>query len=374
MSAANKPLKHDVASVFKHFQVEGEFSGAEPYGSGHINDTYLISTKQHKPDYILQRVNHSIFKNVPMLMDNIVRVTDHVRHKLSQMPGHDAARETLTVIRAEDNKPYYQDAEGNFWRLYIFIDQCQTYDVVNSAAKAFEGGRAFGQFQSLLADLPGKPLFDTIPDFHNITLRLARLEKAVVEDVAKRSHEVASELSFVRELSDSMKTILTLGAAGKIPQRVTHNDTKFNNVLIDNASGKGLCVIDLDTVMPGYVQYDFSDSIRTATNTAAEDEKDLSKVSMNLELFSAYTRGFLSQVKTALNPVEIAQLAPCANLLPYTIGVRFLTDYLEGDHYFKTHFPGHNLQRARAQLQLVKSIQQQLPEMRAVIDQVMQEK
>ncbi len=374
MTATHKTVKHDVAGVFKNFQVHGEFDRAEPYGSGHINDTYLISTRQHKPDYILQRVNHNIFKNVPMLMDNIVRVTDHVRHKLTQLPGHDSQRETLTVIRAQDNKPYYQDVEGNFWRMYIFINHCQTYDLVDSPLKAFEGGRAFGQFQSLLTDLPGQPLFETIPHFHNITLRLERLEKAVFDDVAKRVHEVKSELSFVRELADSMKTILTLGAEGKIPQRVTHNDTKFNNVLIDNATGKGLCVIDLDTVMPGYLQYDFSDSIRTATNTAAEDEKDLSKVGMNIELFSAYTRGFLSQVKAALNPVEIAHLAPCANLLPYTIGVRFLTDHLEGDHYFKTHFTGHNLQRARAQLQLVKSIQQQLPAMQAVVDQVMQEK
>ena len=369
-----KVMKHNVAEVFKHFQVKGDFLEAQPYGSGHINDTYLVRTQQHAPDYILQRVNHNIFKNVPMLMDNIVRVTEHIRHKLMQLPGHNPARETLTVIRAIDDKPYYQDPEGNFWRLYIFIDHCQTYDIVDSPAKVFEGGRAFGQFQNLLADLPGGPLFETIPNFHNIALRLERLEKAALEDVAKRSHEVKAELDFVRELSDSMQTILKLGQAGKIPQRVTHNDTKFNNVLIDNATGKGLCVIDLDTVMPGYVQYDFSDSIRTATNTAAEDEKDLSKVSMNLELFSAYTRGFLSQVKSALNETEIAQLAPCASLLPYTIGVRFLTDYLEGDHYFKTHFPGHNLQRARAQFQLTRSIKSQLPQMHAVVEQVLQGK
>ena len=369
-----KAMKHDVSKVFPHFQVKATFVSAEPYGSGHINDTYLVRTDTHAPDYIMQRVNHNIFKNVPMLMDNIVRVTDHLRHKLSQMPGRDPDRETLTVIRAQDEKPYYQDSDANYWRMYIFIDRCKTYDIVDSSAKVLEGGRAFGQFQQLLADIPGGPLFDTIPNFHNITLRLERLEKAVLADVAKRANSVASELSFVREHAESMKTILNLGAAGKIPLRVTHNDTKFNNVLIDDATGKGLCVIDLDTVMPGYVQYDFSDSIRTATNTAAEDEKDLSKVGMNLELFTAYTKGFLSQVKHALNKTEIEHLAPCAALLPYTIGVRFLTDYLEGDTYFKIHFPEHNIQRARAQFQLTRSIQSQLKQMQAVVEKVMAEK
>lgn len=363
--------KHNVAEIFTHFQTEGRFKQGAPYGSGHINDTYLMETEQHAPDYIMQRVNHNVFKNVPMLMDNILRVTRHIRSKLEAIPGSNPARETLTVILTHDGKPYHQDAEGNYWRVYIFIGNTQSYDIVDSADKAYEGGHAFGRFQRLLADIPGAPLFDTIPNFHNIHSRLALLEKAFQDNPAQRAAKVAPEMAYVRSLAESMHTILNLGASGKIPLRVTHNDTKFNNVLLDRATGKGLCVIDLDTVMPGYMQYDFSDSIRTATNTAAEDEADLSKVSMDIKLFEGYARGFLGEVKATLNPVEIAHIAPCASLTPYTIAVRFLTDYLAGDTYFKIRFPEHNIQRARAQLQLVKSIQSQLPAMQRVIDQVM---
>ncbi len=358
--------------IFKSFQSQGTLESATPYGSGHINDTYWVKTQeQNLPDYILQRINHKIFKNVPMLMDNILRVTEHVRHKLLQIPGSNPDRETLTVIKTLENLPYHLDEEGNYWRMYIFIADTDSYDKIDSPEKAYQGGVAFGAFQHYLSDLPGGPLFETIPNFHNIKMRLAKLHQAADQDVKQRKSRVQSELDFIASLSDEMQTILRLGESGQIPLRVTHNDTKFNNVLLDHQTGKGLCVIDLDTVMPGYLQYDFSDTIRTATNTGAEDDTNLSQVSMSLPVFEGFAKGFLSQVKDTLTPAELAHLVPCASLLPYTIGVRFLTDYLEGDVYFKIHSPEHNYQRTRAQLQLVKSIRSQRQAMQAVVDRIM---
>lgn len=345
----------NVKPIFEQFDVAGEFISGEPYGSGHINDTYLVSTTPPaEKNYILQRVNHLIFKNVPKLMENIVRVTEHIRQKITE-EGGDPDRQTLTVMRTKDGGPFYVDPDGNFWRMYIFIDKNKSYDIVESAQQAFEGGKAFGQFQKYLSDLPGGPLFETIPDFHNIDSRMKLFEAAKSADTHDRVKEVQSEIDFVMNSLEDMRVVLKLGQAGKIPLRVTHNDTKFNNVLLDE-SDHGLCVIDLDTVMPGYIHYDFSDTIRTATNTAAEDEADLGKIDMNVELFEAYVKGFIGEVGEKLNDAEWTSLPLAAKLLPFTIGLRFLTDYLDGDNYFKTHFEGHNLQRARAQFELTRKV------------------
>ncbi|MBI4979390.1 MAG: aminoglycoside phosphotransferase family protein [Spirochaetes bacterium] len=358
---------YDLPAICRQFQMTGTVAGAEPYGSGHINATYLVRTKESDAyDYILQRVNHNVFKNVPNLMDNILRVTTHVRGKLAKIPGANPDRETLTVIPAKTGKPYHQETDGTFWRMYIFVENTKSYDIVDSPTKAFEGGRMFGRFQKMLFDLPGGPLHETIPEFHNIAMRLERFRETLARDPKQRAASVRNEISFVEKRAEEMQTILRLGRDGKIPLRVTHNDTKFNNVLLD-ANDKGLCVIDLDTVMPGYVHFDFGDSLRTVTNTAAEDEKDTSKVSMNIDLFEGYAKGYLSEAKDFLTPVEVDNLALAARVMTFIIGLSFLTDYIDGDNYFKIIFPEHNIQRTRAQFKLLSSMEEQYDEMRKIV-------
>lgn len=354
-------------SVFEQFQTTATFSRAAPHGSGHINDTFLVETQEaDQPDYIMQRINHKIFKDVPGLMDNILRVTTHMRKKIAQVPGANPDRESLTVILAKDNLPYVQDALGDYWRLYIYLDHTRFYDIVPNADLAKEGGKAFGRFQRFLADIPGGPLHETIPHFHDIDFRLDQLSAAIQKDPKGRAIDVATDIEFVEMHFDEMRLLKTLQVTGKIPTRVTHNDTKFNNVLLDE-NDKGLCVIDLDTVMPGLVHYDFGDCLRTAANTAAEDEIDLKKVSYNADLFKGFTEGFLSEVGEALNPCEIDHLVLGAKLMPFTVGVRFLTDYIDGDNYFKIHREHHNIDRARTQFRLVESIEEQEEALQAIV-------
>ncbi|TSA37975.1 MAG: aminoglycoside phosphotransferase family protein [Porphyromonadaceae bacterium] len=357
----------NLQAITKHFTTEGTVLTAFPYGSGHINDTYKVETTEPGcHNYILQRINHKIFKNVPGLMDNIDRVTRHIRMKLENTPGADPDRQGLTLIPTLDNKSFFQDPDGNYWRMYIFIEDNRSYDIVDTPEKAFEGGRMFGKFQSMIADLPGDPLHETIPDFHNIDIRLETLRKTIEIDPVGRASMVTAEVGFVWERAEEMVTILHLGQKGLIPQRITHNDTKFNNVLLDK-NDKGLCVIDLDTVMPGYVHYDYGDSIRTSTNTGAEDDPDLSKVELDIRLFEAYTKGFLQETRSTLTPTELEHLPLAGKLFPYIIGVRFLTDYIDGDNYFKIKHEHHNLQRARAQFKLLTSMERQFGEMEAVV-------
>lgn len=358
---------NDLQAILKNFSTEGTVTSALPYGSGHINDTYKVETAETScHNYILQRINHKIFKNVPGLMDNIARVTRHIRTKLENTPGADPDRQGLTLIPATDGKSYYQDPDGNFWRMYIFIEDNRSYDIVDTPEKAYEGGRMFGKFQSMIADLPGGPLHETIPNFHNIDMRLETLRQTIAKDPAGRASLVTAEAEFVFARAEEMGTILHLGQKGLIPLRITHNDTKFNNVLLDS-NDKGLCVIDLDTVMPGYVHYDFGDSIRTSTNTGAEDDPDLSRVEMDIRLFEAYTQGFLEETRSTLTPTELDHLALAGKLLPYMIGVRFLTDYVDGDNYFKIKHEHHNLQRARAQFKLLQSQERQFAAMQNVV-------
>jgi hypothetical protein len=363
-------MSYDTKYIFSNFRVSGTFKTGEPYGSGHINDTFRVLTSEtDKPDYILQRINHHIFKNVPKLQDNILRVTSHIRKKLEQTPGANPDRETLTLIPALDGKPYFKDQEGNFWRIYIFIDKNRSYDRVESPAQAYEGGKAFGRFQYLISDLEGDPLHETIPNFHNMDMRLKTFFETVKNDPANRVSQAGPEIKFVEERAEVMTRILRLGEEKKIPERITHNDTKFNNVLLDE-NDKRLCVIDLDTVMPGYIHYDFGDSIRTTTNTGNEDEKDLSKVEMDIRLFEAYSKGFLEETKSFLTPVEIDNLAFSGKMMTFIIGLRFITDYLDGDHYFKIHHEHHNLQRAKAQFKLVASMERQFEDMQKIIEEL----
>jgi hypothetical protein len=360
-------MMYDLKEIFGHFNHEGTYLAGEPYGSGHIHDTFIVQTKESdKDNYILQRLNNKIFKNIPQLQDNIERVTVHLNRKLQKIPGSNTKRECLTLIPAKDGKSWIIDKDGNYWRIYIFISNHRSYNIVDTPDKAFEGGKAIGRFQAMLADMPGEPLAETIPKFHDIENRLGILNQKIKENPAGRVSELSEEINEYLSRSDEMKTILKLGRAGKIPLRITHNDTKFNNILLDE-NDKALCVIDLDTVMPGYVHYDFGDAIRTVTNTAAEDEKDLSKIEMNISLFEAYARGYLSETGKTLNEVEKEYLAFAPKLITYTIGVRFLTDYIDGDNYFKIHHKLHNLQRTRAQLKLVMSMEKQYEEMQKII-------
>ncbi len=361
-------MSYNLKEIFEYFKAEGTFLKGETYGSGHIHDTFRIETAEaDKDNYILQRLNNKIFKNIPELQHNIEKVTVHLRNKLSLIPGSDVKRETLTLIPSKEGRTWIQDKEGNFWRMYIFISNHNSYNVVDNDDKAYEGGKAIGRFQAMLSDMPGNELFETIPSFHNIEKRLVTFIEKIKEDPVRRVSSVGREIDHVLKRADEMKVILKLGEAGKIPLRITHNDTKFNNILLDK-NDKALCVIDLDTVMPGYIHYDFGDAIRTAANTASEDENDLSRVKLDIGLFKAYAEGYLSETAKTLNDIEIEYLAFAPRLMTYIIGVRFLTDFIDGDNYFKIHHELHNLQRARVQLSLVMSMEEQYENMKRIID------
>ncbi len=358
-------------NILRKFRTEGTFLEGKVYGNGHIHDTFLIKTVEpDTDDYILQRINSNVFKDVPRMQENIERVTAHMRQKIQAIPGSDVKRETVTLIHTVEGKSWTIDSEGKYWRAFLFIPRNISYDIVDSPDKAFEGGRIVGKFQAMLSDLPEPPLHETIPDFHNAEKRLETFFIKVSEDPAGRAKLITSERKFVEERAEKMKTIHNLGKEGKIPLRITHNDTKFNNILFDEQTGKALCIIDLDTVMPGYVHYDFGDAIRTAANTATEDEKELSKVNLDINLFRAYSAGYLSEIKYVLNETELEYLAFAPLVITFIQGVRFLTDYIDGDKYYKIHHKEHNLQRTRAQLQLVRSMERQYDEMRKIIKEL----
>jgi len=359
----------EIKRIIKQFQTKGTIVDFSPYGTGHINDTYqVVSSEKSSSNYLLQRINHNIFKDVPGLMENILRVTTHIRKKLSEIPGSNPDRETLSLIETIDGKTFYRDDTGNYYRMYLFIEDHHTYDIVKTTHQAYEAGRMFGKFQNFLSDLPGKPLNETIRDFHNIEFRLNELFNALEADGEKRAANVHHEIKFIENRMDEMKILLDLSRKGEIPTRVTHNDTKFNNVLLDK-NDNGLCVIDLDTVMPGLIHYDYGDSIRTAANTAAEDEVNLDKVEMDIKLFEGYTRGYLKEMGSLTN-TELKYLPLAAKLLPYIIGIRFLTDYLKGDHYFKIKHKRHNLQRAKTQFKLVRSMEKQYDKMNDIVSSI----
>ncbi len=363
--------KHSVEQlrqVFSGFQAWGDFAGVQPYGSGHINDTYKVSARLAGTpvNYLVQRINHAIFKEPDRLMENVVRVTEHLGRQLAKAGDPDATRKALTVVPARDGLPYVRDGEGNWWRLYLFIEQARTYDIIESDRQAFEAARAFARFQNLLADLPAPRLHETIPAFHNTPARLKALDAAIGADVCGRKAEVAAEIAFVDERRVQCGRLLERHARGEIPERITHNDTKINNVMLDDATGEGVCVIDLDTVMPGLALYDFGDMVRSATASAKEDERDLSKVGSRIGMFEALARGYLSEAAFLL-PAEMEELVFSGRLITLTIGIRFLTDYLAGDVYFRTHRPGQNLDRCRTQLQMVRSMEAQAGAMEALV-------
>lgn len=353
-----------VRAAAQQFAIRGEYLGAQPYGSGHINDTYRVTFKNGGEPFchILQRINHNVFKQPDALMENIQRVTAHLADQVVDDP--DRSRRVLKLIPARDGRAWHVDAEGNHWRAYYYISRARTYDVVENAEQGFQAARAFGRFQQMLAGLPAPRLHDTIPDFHNTPKRFKALLESIEADATGRSILAKPEIEFA-VAHQSMVNVLV---DANLPERVTHNDTKFNNVMLDDATGEGICVIDLDTVMPGLAPYDFGDMVRTTTSPAQEDERDLSLVTMQFSMFEALVRGYLSSAGEFLSPDEKRLLAFSGKLITFEIGIRFLTDYLAGDTYFKVHREGHNLDRCRTQFKLVESIEQQEERMARLVE------
>ena len=338
----------------------------EPYGSGHINDTFLVV---HQKRYILQRMNHSIFPNPERLMENILGVTSHVRRK-AEMEGRDAERASLSVVSTLSGDPLFKDSIGSYWRVYDFCEGTVSRDRVESPEDFALCGEGFGTFQRMLADYPAETLHEPIANFHNTPRRYENLMKAVEKDAVGRAASVREEIEFAVARRELCETLEKAHREGALPLRVTHNDTKLNNILFDEKTGEPVCVIDLDTVMPSYSVTDFGDSIRFGANTAAEDETDLQKVSLDLSLFERYAEGFLKGCGGRLTETELALLPEGAIMMTLECGMRFLTDYLEGDVYFRIHRPMHNLDRCRNQFALVADMEKKLPEMRAIVEKL----
>lgn len=359
MSSAARPTEARLRALARRFRISGDIGRIEPYGSGHINDTYCAAASQAGAPvrYILQRINTAIFKDPAALMDNVGRVTTHLAARLARQGAADASRRALTLVPTVEGAPWLRDEEGGAWRVYLFIEGARTFDQIETPAQAEAAARAFGEFQRQLADLPAPRLADTIPNFHHTRARFDTLRAAIEADAHNRAASVRSEIDFALAREPIVDVLLRAQTSGAIPERVTHNDTKLNNIMLDDATGEGICVIDLDTVMPGLVLYDFGDMCRTATRPTLEDERDLSKVAMMPEMFGALARGYLASAGGFLVPAEIDRLVFSARLIAFEIGIRFLADYLQGDVYFKTHRPGQNADRCRVQFTMVESFE-----------------
>jgi Ser/Thr protein kinase RdoA (MazF antagonist) len=342
------------------FAFEGDVVSVTPLGEGFINDTYVVTTAGDNPNYILQRKNHYVFPNVSAMMENIVAVSEHIKVKVA-----DPMRQALTVITTHEGK-LYAEVDGNFWAACLFISGSKCYDRANSTKLARQGGAGIGRFQTLLADF-NKPLYETIKGFHNIRHRFEQWDAAVAADAAGRVAELTEEISWIASRREQMLAFWSLVENGTIPTRVTHNDTKISNILFDQATDEVLCVIDLDTVMSSTSLNDFGDAIRSYTNTGAEDDKDLSRVSMDLDMFRAYAEGFLSERKSTMTASELEWLAFSGLYITYEQVLRFLMDYIDGDKYYRIHYPSHNLVRTHAQYKLLQSIEEQYAQMQSII-------
>lgn len=356
----------DLLSIAHRFAVDGKPRSAQPYGSGHINDTFRVETDDAGGKaYLLQWINHHVFRDPPSLMDNMRRVSEHLKARIRDVGG-DPMREAVTVVSAADGRDYYRDHGGGYWRMLTFVSGTHSYDQVENPVVARETGRGFGRFQNLLSDFDGSSLVETIPRFHDMEWRLENLDAAWSDDTAGRKSGLEREMAFVDQRRGEMVRLFRMAKTGELPIRVTHNDTKVNNILFD-AQEQALCVIDLDTVMPGIVHYDFGDAVRTATNTAAEDEPEVARVASDPQLFDAFAEGFLGELAPRLARREVETLVAAPPYMTFIMGVRFLTDYLEGDVYYKTHRPSQNIDRARAQFRLVESMESQRESREATI-------
>lgn len=358
-----------ITEALDRFQTEGTLEEYSVFGSGHINDTYRLVFVQPdggKKSYILQRMNKEIFTQPDELMENVVGVTSFLRKKIVENGG-DPDRETLNIVPTKSGESYFTDSYGECWRVYKFIEDAVSFDAVEDPDDFYQSAVSFGNFQHLLADYPAHTLHETIKGFHDTKARFEVFKKAVAEDLAGRAAFVQDEIRFVLEHEDVAGVLGDMLESGALPLRVTHNDTKLNNIMIDKATGKGICVIDLDTVMPGLAVNDFGDSIRFGASTGAEDEVDLDKISCDMDLFELYTRGFVEGCAGSLTDTEIEMLPMGAKVMTFECGMRFLTDYLEGDHYFKIHREHHNLDRCRTQFKLVADMEKKWDTMKEIV-------
>jgi len=367
------PTPETIDNVIEAFCVKGVPRETKPYGNGHINDTFLLVCEDggRETKYILQKMNRSIFKNPAALMENVANVTSYLRRVISERGG-DPDRETLTVIRTKSGESYYEDRSHNFWRIFLFIDDTVCQERAENPEDFYHSGVAFGGFQRLLAAFPAETLHETIPLFHHTPSRFQALKKAVEEDPLGRARTVQAEIRFALDREADTHVLTDLLEQGKLPLRVTHNDTKLNNILLDARTKKALCIIDLDTVMPGLSLYDFGDSIRSGASTGAEDERDLSKIELDLTLYEAFTKGFLEGSAGSLTEEEVSLLPMGAKLMTYECGIRFLADFLMGDTYFKIHRENQNLDRARTQFKLVADMENKWDAMADIGDRLRQ--
>ena len=357
-------MQYDLKEILSHFDFDVQTA---PYGNGLINETYIIESD---PSYILQRINTNVFRNPENLMENILNVTKFLREKIVA-DGGNPDRETLTLILTNDGKSYYKADENAYFRIYKFIENSCTYDYPETLLQLMNGAKAFGKFQRMLNDFPADILHETIPDFHNTPIRLENFKKAVKEDAAGRLKDVEPEVEFFLDRGNIASIITDGRKSGDIPLRVTHNDTKFNNVLLDKDTKEGVCVIDLDTVMPGSLLYDYGDALRFAGSSGAEDERDLSKIHFNLEAYKYFTEGYLSELKPFLTERETELLPFSVKLMTYECGIRFLTDYLNGDTYFKTVREHQNLDRARTHIKLISDMESKERKMNEILADIL---
>lgn len=359
-------MPNTLLQIASKFALEGQVEQVRPLGEGFINDTYIIETEKGTPNYILQRKNKQIFTNIPAMMDNIVRVTNHLKNKILERGGN-PQREAMTVTPTRDGSLCYKDEHGEYWAVCEFIGDTIAYQAANTPELAFQGGKGIGMFQAMLSDFEGQ-LTDILPGFHNMRFRFEQWDKALNDDLAARKASLATEIGWIESRRNEMMAFWQKYEQGIIPTRVSHNDTKINNILFDT-SGEVLCVIDLDTVLSSTCLNDYGDAIRSYTNTGAEDDKNLDNVSISLPLFEGYTKGYLSQAKAFLNAAEIENLAFSAKYITFEQVLRFLLDYINGDTYYKIKYPEHNLVRTHAQYKLLQSMEQNFETMQKIVCQ-----
>lgn len=366
--------EEEIKHISKQFHIHGAIQHAETCKIGHINQTYIAEYDQggNRVKYVLQKINQSVFTQPKKVINNLIRVTNQIRHKLETSGADDVTRRVITLVDSREGGPYYIDAEGDYWRCFVFIEGIKSYEAVENPRQAYQAGKAFGKFQAYMSDLEGERLHETIPQFHNARMRFDRFSEAVSADKYNRTQSAKKEIDFCYASESFVDTLLRALETGAIQERVTHNDTKFNNVLMDIVTDEERCVVDLDTVMPGLVHYDFGDMVRTTTSRTLEDERDLSKVKMEMDLFRELARGYITATSNFLTPEERNLLAFSGKLMTFVIGLRFLTDYLAGDKYFRVHRPGHNLDRAKTQFKLTQSIAEHEEEMKAFIESLSQ--
>lgn len=371
-----KPLKltetvFDIQDLADRFGIEGEMVEGGAFGNGLINDTLVAgfeTANEKKHRYIFQRINHHVFKDPVSLMQNVERVCNHIREKLSNSECDNLERKALTLLRdTHDGATVIRDTKGNFWRAYHFIEHSTSYDIVENEEQAYEAAKKFGEFQRLLEDLKGERLVETIPDFHNTPKRFEAFERAVAEDIVGRTADCQEEIEFVLSQREMVSKLLNLHHQGLIPERITHNDTKLGNVLLCDKSNRGLCVVDLDTVMPGLALYDFGDLVRTCVSPGHENDPDTSQQDVRVPIFRALVDGYLSEVADVLTETEIENLAFAGRLITFEVGLRFLTDHLQNDIYFGSKRPNHNLERSRTQFTLARIIEEKDAELSTIV-------